>query len=134
MARKTKSSSGAASDGASPPRIVGGLFGGRKLLYDHRPDMRPMKQRVREALFNLMGPEVAGKHAVDLFAGTGALGFEALSRSAAGATFIERHFPTAELIRLNVASFAVEDRCEVIAADAFAWVRSLASSSLPARA
>ncbi len=80
-----------------------------------------MKDRVREAIFNLLGPGIAGKHAVDLFAGTGALGFEAISRGAARATLIDRHFPTADLIRQNAAALGIADRCEVVAADTFFW-------------
>jgi 16S rRNA (guanine966-N2)-methyltransferase len=82
-----------------------------------------MKERVREAVFNLIGPAVRGKHALDLFAGTGALGLEAISRGAACATFIERHFPTAELIRRNVATLGVENRAHVEPGDAFLWPR-----------
>jgi len=82
-----------------------------------------MKDRVREAIFNLLGPAVKGKHAVDLFAGTGALGLEALSRGAAAATLIEQHFPTASLIRKNVAALGVEDRGEIVTGDVFIWWR-----------
>lgn len=108
---------------ASPPRIVGGAFRGRKLLYSGDRGVRPMKQRVREAIFNLVGPAIRGKHALDLFAGTGALGLEALSRDAARATFLERHFPTAELIRRNAESLGVADRCTILTTDTFFWLR-----------
>jgi 16S rRNA (guanine966-N2)-methyltransferase len=82
-----------------------------------------MKERVREALFNLVGPAAKGTHAIDLFAGTGALGLEALSRGAARATFIERHFPTARIIERNIAALGVGDLSEVYAGDAFLWGR-----------
>jgi len=78
-----------------------------------------MKDRLREALFNLVGPSVRGKHAVDLFAGTGALALEALSRGAARATLIERHFRTVALIRRNIAALGVESLCELVAGDVF---------------
>ena len=84
-----------------------------------------MKQRVREAIFNLLGPAVRGKHAVDLFAGTGAVALEALSRGAARATLIERHFPTARVIRQNIAMLSVEQVTEVATADVFFWARRL---------
>src|SRR4051794_22495694 len=84
-------------------RIIGGSFRGRKLKYSGDIRTRPMKDRVREAVFNLLGKQIAGSHAIDLFAGTGALGLEALSRGAARATFIERHFLTAKLIEENAA-------------------------------
>jgi 16S rRNA (guanine966-N2)-methyltransferase len=104
-------------------RIIGGLFRGRKLRYSGDPRTRPMKDRVREAVFNLVGPDVKGQHALDLFAGTGALGIEALSRGAARVTFFEQHFPTAAIIRENIAALGVEDRCEVIPANTFIQFR-----------
>lgn len=104
-------------------RIIGGRFGGRKLEYSGDIRTRPMKQRVREAIFNLVGPAAQGTHAVDLFAGTGALGLEALSRGAVGATFIEQHRPTAAIIRQNLASLGVEDVCQLVTSDTFFWGR-----------
>lgn len=102
-------------------RIVGGQFRGRKLRYGGNLRVRPMKDRVREAVFNLIGPTVRGSHAVDLFAGTGALGLEALSRGAARATFIEQHFPTAAIIRQNIATLGVEECCDVVTGSVFHW-------------
>ena len=84
-----------------------------------------MKDRVREALFNLLGSGVVGKIAIDLFAGTGALGLEALSRKASRAIFIERHRPTAQSIRRNAATLGVEAIVEVTSADTFLWVRRI---------
>jgi 16S rRNA (guanine966-N2)-methyltransferase len=104
-------------------RIIGGSLRGRKLLSTGDSRTRPMKHRVREAVFNLLGPAVAGKHAVDLFAGSGALGLEALSRGAARATLVEHHLPTAELIRRNALELGVADRVEVVWANAFIWAR-----------
>lgn len=102
-------------------RIIGGDLRGRKLQYSGDTRTRPMKDRVREAIFNLLGDRVQGTHAIDLFAGTGALGFEALSRGAARATFIERHWPTARLIEQNASAIGVADRAKVVFGDAFAW-------------
>ena len=82
-----------------------------------------MKDRTREAVFNLIGTELTGKHVVDLFAGTGAMAFEALSRGAASATLIERNFPMARSIHDNAASLEVEDRVTVVTGDVFAWAR-----------
>jgi 16S rRNA (guanine966-N2)-methyltransferase len=104
-------------------RIIGGQFRGRKLAYSGDLRTRPMKDRLREAVFNLVGPEVRGTHAVDLFAGTGALGLEALSRGAARATFIEQHFPTADLIRQNAAVLGVEGAIDVVGGNTFFWAR-----------
>ena len=108
---------------ASPPRIIGGHFRGRKLLYSGDRRTRPMKERVREATFNLIGPSVKGKHAIDLFAGTGALGLEALSRGAVQATFIEQHFPTADLIQQNIRALEVKTPTEIVPSNTFIWLR-----------
>lgn len=105
------------------PRIVGGTLRGRKLLYSGDIRTRPMKDRVREAIFNLVGTDVRGCHAIDLFAGTGALGLEAISRGAARATFIEQHFPTADLIRKNIAEFKVAEQCTVEPGNTFIWAK-----------
>jgi 16S rRNA (guanine966-N2)-methyltransferase len=105
----------------SPPRIIGGALRGRKLIYAGDPRTRPMKDRVREALFNRLANAVKGKHALDLFAGTGALGLEAISRGAAGATLVERHFPTAEIIRQNAAALGVESICTIMPANTLLW-------------
>lgn len=104
-------------------RIIGGRFRGRRLLYSGDPRTRPMKDRVRQAVFDLLGPMLEGVQAIDLFAGTGALGLEALSRGAAGATFIEQHVPTARVIEANIAALGVAGQCVVIAGSAFAWAR-----------
>ena len=103
-------------------RIIGGRHRGRRLLYSGDERTRPMKDRVRQAVFDLVGPDVVGKHAIDLFAGTGALGLEAISRGAWGATLVERHNPTAQIIRQNVALLELET-AEVISGNAFVWVR-----------
>jgi 16S rRNA (guanine966-N2)-methyltransferase len=85
-----------------------------------------MKDRVRQAVFNILGDAVAGKHAVDLFAGTGALGLEAISRGASVATFFESHPPTADVLRRNAAALGVQDRCRIVQGDSFAsWRRWL---------
>lgn len=84
-----------------------------------------MKDRVRESLFDLIGTDVRGTLALDLFAGTGALGFEALSRGAAKAVFAERHFPTAETLRRSAAGLDVADRCEIRAGDVLLWPKRM---------
>jgi 16S rRNA (guanine966-N2)-methyltransferase len=82
-----------------------------------------MKDRLREAMFNLIGGEIAGTHAIDLFAGTGALGLEALSRGAAKATFIEQHYPTADIVRQNILTLGVESRTEIVPGNVFIWAK-----------
>jgi 16S rRNA (guanine(966)-N(2))-methyltransferase RsmD len=112
-------------EAAAPPRIVGGEFRGRKLIYSGDRRVRPMKDRVREAVFNLIGPAVRGMHAIDLFAGTGALGLEALSRGAVSATFVERHFPTADIIRQNAEVLGVTVRSTILPANVLLWSRRM---------
>jgi 16S rRNA (guanine966-N2)-methyltransferase len=107
------------------PRIIGGDMRGRKLIFTGDSRTRPMKDRVREALFNLLADAVRGKHAIDLFAGTGALGLEAVSRGALGATFVEQHFPTAEIVRQNAAALGVESRCTILPANTLLWSKRL---------
>ena len=106
---------------ATELRIIGGHFRGSKLRYHGDPLTRPMKERVRESIFNLISTEATGKHAIDLFAGTGALGLEALSRGAQSATFIEKHVPTARVVEENIAALGVEDRTELLMTSAFLW-------------
>jgi 16S rRNA (guanine966-N2)-methyltransferase len=115
-------------------RIIGGDFRGRRLRYHGDPVVRPMKHRVREAIFNLLSTEPQGRHAIDLFAGTGALGLEALSRGAESATFIEKHVPTARIVEENIAALGVQQRTTLLTTSAFLWgKRDLpnADSALP---
>jgi 16S rRNA (guanine966-N2)-methyltransferase len=114
-------------------RIIGGTLRGRKLQYSGDARTRPMKDRVREAVFNLLGPGVKGSHAIDLFAGTGALGLEAISRGAVRATLIERHLPTTRLIEQNAATLGVTSQVEVVFSDAFVWARRWVDASAVAQ-
>ena len=82
-----------ADAGLGKLRIVGGKFRGRQIEYSGDPVTRPMKDNIREALFNLVGGWVKEKIVFDLFAGTGAMALEALSRGATKAFLIERHIP-----------------------------------------
>lgn len=124
-ARSGRHGAGEPVDAAAPPRIIGGKLRGRKLAYLVDRRTRPMKERVREAVFNLLGPAVAGKHAIDLFAGTGALGFEAISRGAASATFVERHFPTADAIKRSAQALGILEQCTVLPANTLLWPKRL---------
>jgi 16S rRNA (guanine966-N2)-methyltransferase len=88
-----------------------------------------MKDRVREAVFNLVGPAVQNRQVMDLFAGTGAMGIEALSRGAAHAVLIERRFPAVRVIEQNASRLGLQDQISVVAGDAFLWARSHATST-----
>ena len=90
---------------AKPPgklRIIGGDFRRRQLPVLDHPGLRPTPDRVRETLFNWLGQALYGKQVLDLFAGTGALGIESLSRGAAEVTFVERDAQVASHIRENL--------------------------------
>lgn len=120
---------GAGEDEGDAPiagvRIIGGTFRGRQLQYSGDVRTRPMKDRTREAIFNLIGVDVIGRHAFDLFAGTGALGLEAMSRGAAKATLVERHLPTRNLIEDNIRALGLAGKANAVFSDAFMFVRKL---------
>ena len=85
---------------------------------------RPTSDLVRESLFNILGELVVDRDVVDLFAGTGALGLEALSRGARQAIFLERDRDNVSLIRRNIATLRYQDRTQVRHGDAYRWARS----------
>lgn len=110
-------------EGPGTVRIIGGKHRGRSLIYSGDIRTRPMKDRVRESLFNLVSTFCDGRVAIDLFAGTGALGLEAISRGSPYAILIERHLPTSITISKNVESLGEKESCEVCFADTFLWIR-----------
>ncbi len=89
-------------------RVVAGTYGGRRLVAPPGDTTRPTSDRVREALFSVLGPSIAGARVLDLYAGSGALGIEALSRGAAVAVFVDRSPPAIKAIRANLAALAIE--------------------------
>jgi 16S rRNA (guanine966-N2)-methyltransferase len=104
-------------------RLTGGEAAGRWLLTVEEPDLRATAGVARGALFNILGDLVYGMRVVDLCAGVGTLGIEALSRGAAHATFVEVRSARAQLIARNCESLGFSDRAEVVAEDADGWVR-----------
>ena len=92
------------------------------------PGLRPTSERIRETLFNWLAPHIAGARCLDLFAGTGALGLEALSRGAASATFVERSKPAVATLRRNVMALGA-DNATVLEADALEYLRRSGSES-----
>ena len=101
-------------------RVVAGSAKGRRLEAPAGRDVRPTSARVREAVFNSLGSLglVADATFVDLFAGTGALGIEALSRGAADVTFVDRAPASVAAVRANLAACGLEDRAHVVQSDA----------------
>ena len=96
-------------------RIIAGEFRSRRLKSIPGAATRPTPDRLRETLFDILGPRIAGATFLDAYAGTGAVGMEALSRGAAHAFFLERHRAALEAIRQNLASLGVERRATVVA-------------------
>jgi 16S rRNA (guanine966-N2)-methyltransferase len=98
-------------------RVIAGTHRSRILKSLKGLALRPTSDRLRETLFNVLGPGVSGSRFVDLFAGTGAIGIEALSRGAEEVVFIENHAPAVNLIRRNLASLDIGSGFTVISAD-----------------
>ena len=104
-------------------RIVGGQLGGRVLKAPAGSATRPTSERVREALFAILGPPPDDTRVLDLFAGSGALGLEALSRGAVDATFVDSGRPALAVLKANLAALGVTDRARVVASDVPAFLR-----------
>ena len=102
-------------------RIIGGTLRNSRLDVPEVAGLRPTPERVRETLFNWLAPTIAGVHALDLCAGTGALGIEALSRGAAGVWFVEREARAAQALRANLMRLKA-DGGEVTCADALQFL------------
>ena len=109
---------------AAQTRITGGRWRGRLLTTPREQLLRPTRSLVREALFNILGDAVIGATVVDLFAGAGTVGFEALSRGAGRVTFVDRDDRALRLVRTTADRLECAGACHVIHADALGWVRS----------
>ena len=108
-------------------RIIAGQFRGRPLVAPAGQATRPTADRVREALFSMLASRIGsfeGLRVADLYAGSGALGLEALSRGAAHASFVENVRPAQDAIKANAARLGVSDRIQVLGASALALPRS----------
>ena len=99
-------------------RVVAGIYGGRKLTAPTGSETRPTSDRVREALFSVLGPSIQGARVLDLYAGSGALGIEALSRGAAQAVFVDRSHKATQAVRANLAALDIEAEVRPIEARA----------------
>jgi 16S rRNA (guanine966-N2)-methyltransferase len=99
-------------------RIISGTSKGRKLVTPRSHSVRPTSDRVKESIFNILRGEIEGNRVLDLFAGTGNLGIEALSRGAEKAIFVEKRRQATRLIQKNLAQFGLKDRSEILSKDA----------------
>lgn len=105
-------------------RVVAGSARGRKLRAPTGSAIRPTSDRVREAVFNMVGSrlDIDGREVLDLFAGTGALGIEALSRGAGGVTFVDRDTDAIEVIKANLDATGLGANASVVRADAIGYL------------
>jgi len=106
-------------------RIVSGWLGGRTLRAPPGASTRPTSERVREAIFSILGEVPPDTDVLDLFAGSGAMGLEALSRGATGVTFVDSARPALQVLRANLTELGVGAEARVVAGDAVTWLRRL---------
>lgn len=107
-------------------RVIAGEFGGRRLKMPKGDQVRPTADRVREAWFSILGAAIPGARVLDLFAGSGALGLEALSRGATSADFVERHRLSLAALKANIAALDVGGSAVVHSTDAMKFAATLA--------
>ncbi len=112
-------------------RVIAGKYRSRILKSLKGNALRPTSDRLRETLFNVLAPKISGSRFLDIFAGTGAVGIEALSRGAAQAVFIENHAPAATLIRRNLASLEIQSEAQILPLDALRALEKLAARHKP---
>ena len=114
--------------GSNQLRIIGGLWRGRKLGFPDVDGLRPTGDRIRETLFNWLAPDIQGAHCLDLFAGSGALGLEALSRGAESSLLLEKNAAAAQQLKSNL-QLLQADNGRVEQVDSLQWL----SQNLPAQ-
>lgn len=102
-------------------RIIAGEFRGRKLLPPEGDVTRPITDRVKQSLFDILTPDLPDARVYDCFAGTGSMGLEALSRGAAHVTFFEADRSAIERLKKNIAALGVAARATIVAGDLFRW-------------
>ena len=113
-------------------RVIAGTYRSRLLKSLKGQALRPTSDRLRETLFNVLGASVTGARFLDLYAGTGAVGIEALSRGAVEAVFVENHGASAKLIQENLSSLKIVSGVQVIGADVRGALAKLAALRRPA--
>jgi 16S rRNA (guanine(966)-N(2))-methyltransferase RsmD len=114
-------------------RVIAGKYRSRTLRSLKGQALRPTSDRLRETLFNILGPTVEGATFVDLYAGTGAVGIEALSRGARAAVFVEQHAPASILIRRNLESLGIKSGVEILSMDVLRGLKRLEARHLHAQ-
>lgn len=120
--------------GNKPPgqvRIGAGQWRGRMLKVVAHTELRPTPDRVRETLFNWLTGYVNEARCLDLFAGTGALGFEALSRGAKEVVFVDHHVPVVKALQNTARDFNALERCHIVLDESIRWLKRVQHESKP---
>ena len=112
--------------GSNQLRIIGGEWKGRKLRFPDAPNLRPTPDRVRETIFNWLAPIIHGARCLDLFAGSGALGLEALSRGAGFTTFVDSHKKVTAALKEHLDLLNTNDKAEVLQMDGVRFLNNTA--------
>lgn len=112
------------SRGSNQLRIIGGEWRGRKLRFPDAPNLRPTPDRVRETIFNWLMPVIHGARCLDLFAGSGALGLEALSRGAAFTLFVDSHKKVTQALQAHLELLNANDKAEVNQNDSIKFLKN----------
>ena len=105
-------------------RIIAGEFRGRKLLGPEGDQTRPITDRVKQSVFDVLSPRIADSVVYDLFAGTGSMGLECLSRGCRFVTFFESDRSAVKLLEKNILTLGVKDRSQMVSGDLFRWFAS----------
>lgn len=113
-------------------RIISGEFRGRRLLGPASQTTRPITDRAKQSLFDILAPLLPDSVVYDLFAGTGSMGLECLSRGAAAATFFEADRPALKRLQQNIRSLGLDAKTQVVSGDLFHWFNASASGKLVA--
>ena len=105
-------------------RIIGGKWKGKKIYFDLKDDLRPTPDRAKETLFNWLGQDLKKMYCLDLFSGTGALGFEAFSRGAEKVTFVERNKEYLQKIKKVYLEMSEKADCDFFCAECLEWIQN----------
>ncbi len=105
-------------------RIIGGKWKGKKIYFDLNDDLRPTPDRAKETLFNWLGQDLKKMYCLDLFSGTGALGFEAFSRGAEKVTFVERNKEYLQKIKKVYLEMTEKVDCDFFCAECLEWIQN----------
>ena len=110
-------------------RIIGGKWKGKKIYFDLNDDLRPTPDRAKETLFNWLGQDLNKMYCLDLFSGTGALGFEAFSRGAQKVTFVEKNKEYLQKIKKVFLEMDVKTDCDFFCAECLEWIQNNSSET-----